>query len=156
MTITEAVYTRLNADVTFKASVTGGLYYAADIPAAGINRETLPAAYNSSNGRLKPICVVRGRDVISLRFLRDATGQYTSTRQMIELWFYQDGGLGWDALVTPRDRAYVLLQEIPVSGTFHLVLDDRTDEDAGMRAPEIANACFLRDVYEAIGRLTTA
>jgi hypothetical protein len=155
MTITEDVYTRLNADTTFKALVTGGLYYASDIPHAGINRETVPAAYSASK-RLNPICVVRGRAVTPTRFLRDASGQYTSTRQIIELWFYQDGSLGWAALTPPRDRAYVLLQELPVSGTFSLTLDNRIDEDAGMRDEDMANACFLRDDYEAIGRLTTA
>lgn len=152
MTEVEAIHARLNSDSTLTTLLTGGVKLYRDLPTAGISRQSMANAYGA-DGRLKPIAVVRGRAVVPTNTLRDADGQYTSTRQIVEIWFYDDPAAGYDTLYSAAERAYFLLQDRPVTDTFNVSLVNEINDE---REPAMQQSCMLRRDYEIIGRKKTA
>jgi hypothetical protein len=93
---------------------------------------------------LKKTIVVTGRDELPTDAIRDKAVQFTTARQIVEVWIYQDRDKGWPFDV--RDRVFTLLHEKPLPGTFGLVLVNNIK----VRAVELGGACLLRSDYEVI------
>lgn len=71
------------------AILTGGVYVYEELPPEGITRETVPAAFDA-NGYLLPIAVVKARMLVADGEVEDLVDQDASTRQVLEIWLYQD------------------------------------------------------------------
>ena len=142
-----AIYTLLSADATLVAILTGGIYHKRDMTTEGIDRDGTPDAFDTI-GLLKPCLVVSGRGNIPTNQLADPATQYTTTSQVVELWFYADRDAGLDTLESATERVYALLQGKKVTGAARMSL---VNELMG-RAPELDNAVFIRHDYQVIGR----
>jgi hypothetical protein len=153
MTYATAVFNRLSADSTLLTLLPGGVMHHRDLPEEGLSRDSAPSGVYAADpdGRLQPCCVVRGRAVVPTTFLRDLNTQFTSTQQVVECWFYDDPDAGWDSISLAATRVYQLLQEKPVSGSFNMTLANEIED----RAPELGDACFIRNDYAVIGRRST-
>lgn len=81
--------TRIEANAPIVAILTGGVYVYGALPPEGITRETVTAAFDA-NGYLKPMVVVKMRPLVSDGAVDDLQEQEASTRQVVELWIYQD------------------------------------------------------------------
>lgn len=146
------IFNRLSADSTLLTLLPGGVLHYEDLPHQGLSRDTTPDIYLAGpDGRLQPICVVRGRDVVPTNFLRDQNTQYSSNQQVVECWFYDDSDEGWDTIQLAANRVYFLLQEKPVTGSFNITLTN----EVLARAEELGWACMLRYDYAVIGRRST-
>lgn len=144
MDYSQAVYDKLAADVTLLALLSGGIYH--NLAEEGLNREGTPDAYDA-DGFLLPTLVVTGRDTVPTMELRDPGTQLATTNQVVELWFYNDrSGIYPD---TAHDRAYALLHDRQVTGTFKVILVN----DARTRAPELNGAKLLKSDYQVKGFL---
>ena len=115
MSILSAAKAVLEADATLLATATGGIYDINESGALGINRQTTTGAFDS-NGLLKPCVLLRARALVPDFQLRDASGQYSSARQTLEVWLYQDNG--YTSIDTMKARIYALLHEKQLTGTF--------------------------------------
>lgn len=118
-----------------------------EVPVSGIDRDTFPEVYDS-NGLMLPFIVVKGRGNIPNRDLVSVEEQYSSTRQVVELWFHDDRDAGWDTLDEAANRCYALLHDQQVTDSFNVRLVNEIDEE---RDPELGNACLARRDYEVIG-----
>lgn len=115
MTILSAIKTRLEADATLVAAATGGIYDYTETGALGIGRTNTPSAFDS-NGVIKPCILLRARALVPDFQLRDSSGQYSSARQTIEVYLFQDNA--YTTIATMKDRVYALLHETQVTGAF--------------------------------------
>jgi hypothetical protein len=141
----QLVYDRLAADETLTDILTGGVYFADDLPGEGITKKTYPDVWNGV--RLKPFAVVKGRGVIPTFDVRDKEAQLTSTNQVIEIWLYNDRDAGYTTIKQARDQIYTLLHERPVTGTFALWFDQELKMP---RADELGSAVTLRLDYMSV------
>ena len=105
----------LEADTTLLATATGGVWDYDETGKAGISR-TLTAAAFDSNGLIKPCVLLKLRDAIPDGQLADDASQTVSLREVLECWFYQD--TGYAAIETMRNRVYVKLQAVQLTGTY--------------------------------------
>jgi hypothetical protein len=148
MSAVDDIYDVLADDDDFVEALDGGVYLYKELPANGISHQSLPDAYDTGK-KLKPLCVVKGRAVTPTNLIGDPDAQTTSTRQVVELWFYDDKAAGWVDIEAAADLAYGLLQERPTSGVFNIKLVNEVNEE---RVLEMNDACMLRRDYEVIGR----
>lgn len=81
--------TRMGADATLTAILTGGIYQAGNLGFEGISRTNTPAAFDA-NGFLLPCALVKERGEIPDRIAQDQIAQRASTAQVVEIWLYQD------------------------------------------------------------------
>ena len=139
---------RLAADATLLATLTGGVHDHATLGVLGASK--LPASAYTAGGKLKPLAIVRGRAVVPTGELADRSSQYASTRQVVEVWLYDDRDATAAALDTAGARIYALLQERPVTGTYALV---NASWDRGGRAIEYGEARMSRMEWVVRGRL---
>lgn len=144
------VYNRLIIDAPLISALTGGIYLYSSLPVEGISRKDTPSAYDSTTLKMKPMLVVKGRALVPTSSLKDPETQYTSARQIIEIYLYDDPFNGWSALFGAADRVYELLQDRP-SGMSSLTLVNVIDFE---RNSALNNCCMLRRDYEVIGRIT--
>lgn len=151
MSYSGAIHTLLSADAILLGILTGGIYHKRDMTTEGIDRDGTPDAFDTI-GLLKPCLVVKGRGNIPTNQLVDLAVQYTTTSQVVELWFYTDRDAGWDTLVSATEQVYALLQGKKVTGAAEMSL---TNEIEG-RAPELDNAVFIRHDYQVVGRRVVA
>lgn len=144
MTIAASVKAILAADATLIAALTGGMYTYQDTKRLGINKTTLPAAYDA-NGVIKPLALVRQRSRVPTSAIKDEAQQVTSEAAIIEVWLYSDGNASPPE--SAADRIYVLLHDKHVSaGSVRWV---NTIED--FRDPELAFANVIRLDFEYQG-----
>lgn len=115
MTILSAIKTILEADATLLATATGGVWDWDESGAQGINRTSTTAAFDS-NGVIKPCVLLKARAENPDFILRDPSNKYNSTRQVIEVWLYQDNA--YSSITTMKTRIYALLAETQVTGAF--------------------------------------
>lgn len=148
MSYDSAIYDRLNADSALNTLLTGGMLLYTDLPVNGISRKSMPEIYGT-DGKLMPVMVVKGRALIPTGSLKDTETQYTSARQIIELYFYDDQAAGWGTIKTAADRVYELLQDRPV-GASGLRLVNVIDNE---RNDALEKACMLRRDWEVIGKI---
>jgi hypothetical protein len=105
----------LEADVTLLATATGGVYDLDETGPLGINRTTTPAAFDA-NEIIKPCVLLKTRSSEPDQSLVDEGARYQSVSEMLEVWFYEDSG--YSNIETMRDRVWVLLHAVQLSGTF--------------------------------------
>ena len=110
-----AAKTILEADGTLLTTATGGVYDFNETGRLGINRTTTPGAFDS-NEILKPCVLLRVRSARADGGLADDATKYTSIREALEIYFYEDDG--YSNIETMRDRVYTLLHAVQLSGTF--------------------------------------
>ena len=78
-------YTRMIADATLVAILTGGVWKKESTGVEGITRETAAAAFDA-NSYLKPCALVRERELVPDNAVRDPMAQVTSASQTVEIW----------------------------------------------------------------------
>lgn len=78
----------LTANTALMAVLTGGVVVHGNLTPEGITRATVSTAFDA-NGVLKPIAVVRQRDLTPTFGVSDYDTYEFSTRRMVEVWLYQ-------------------------------------------------------------------
>jgi hypothetical protein len=117
MTVLTNIKTVLEADGTLTAIATGGIYDYDEIGRTGINRTSAPAAFDS-NELIKPCILIKLRSDIPDGALMDDALQYVTSRQIYEIWLYQD--TGFDSIDAMIARVFVLLHGVQIAGTFQV------------------------------------
>jgi hypothetical protein len=143
-----AIKNRLAADSLLLATLTGGVHDHAALGMFGASK--LPALAYQGNGRMKPLAIVRGRGVTVTAGIQNRPTQFAATRQVVEVWLYDDRDASASALDTAGQRIYTLLHHRPLSGTFELEMNSWL---RGMRAPEYGDARMARLEFEVRGRM---
>lgn len=133
MTTLSAAKAVLKADATLVAAATGGIWDWDETGRLGLSRTGTPTAWDS-NLRIKPCVLLKLRSAEPDGSLRDDATQYSSVREMLECWFYQD--TGYTAIETMRSRVYALLHAKQLSGTFQVLWagDVRNQRDIALDA----------------------
>lgn len=138
------VATRLAADATLLATLTGGVHQYSVVGLNGITRETVPAAFSS--GFLKPTALVKQRGLNPDFAVQDEITQKMSVRQVVEVWFYADSGAGWAAIDTAMARVFTLLYGYTLPAAFPLQLVgvlDRMRDDGALRGAAMSRQDWL-------------
>lgn len=122
--------TRMTADSTLMAILTGGVYTSGGVGRLGITRESVPGAFDTG-GYLRPCALVRQRALVPDGNVRDGMAQVASAVQTVEVWLYQD--TGYDQIDLAQARVYALFQGYQFSDTFEIWLTNVIDRerDAG-------------------------
>jgi hypothetical protein len=115
MSAQSAIKAVLEGDATLLAAATGGVWDWNETGRLGLSRETTGDAFDAA-GILKPCLLVKGRGERPDGALADEAGRVLSTREIVEIWFYQDEG--YSSITTMRDRVFSLLHETRLSGAF--------------------------------------
>lgn len=144
--------TRIQADATLMALLTGGAYASQNLTREGITRETTPGAFDS-NGYLRPCALVRQRGQVADGMVRDGMAQTVSTRQVVEVYLYQDGG--YSTLDAAAARLYTLFEGhafTGASGSFPcewLGTLDRLRDNGALNGAALARMEF--SVFDLVG-----
>jgi hypothetical protein len=148
MSVLSAAKAILEADGTLLASATGGIWDYDETGRLGINRTTTPTAFDS-NGILKPCLLLKLRSSEPDGILADDANQYTSVREMIEVWFYEEGG--YTNIETMRDRVHALLHAQQLTGTFQILWqgDLRNQRDIEIDA-NLERSEYLAITYKSV------
>lgn len=117
MTVLANIKAVLEADGTLLATATGGIYDFDETERLGINRTTLPGAFDA-NLIIKPCVLVKLRSEVPDDVLADDPSQYVSLTAIYEFWCYEDNG--FTNIDTMLARIYTLMQGVQVSGTFQM------------------------------------
>lgn len=120
--------TRMLADATLVAILTGGVHKASEIGGEGISRETTPTAFDAT-GYLEPAALVKQRGAIPTGDVYDPMSQHTSVRQIIEIWLYADPSVGYTAIDAALSRLYVLFQGYQFNDTAEIRLANLIDRE---------------------------
>jgi hypothetical protein len=139
-----SIYAVLNADDDLTELLTGGFYAIRELPANAFNKKTKPDAWDSATGEMKPSGVLRGRPVVSQGRIADMEAQVLDTRQVIEIYLYEDRLANWEIITEASNMIYGLLQGKYISGAGIVTLTNQLDD---MRAPEYSDACMMRLDY---------
>lgn len=150
MTYANTIYNLLIADDDLTDLVQ--VFNHSDIPAEGVSRDTFPQAFDT-NGILAPYIVVKGRGNIPNRQIVEVTEKISSTRQIVEVWIYDDRDEGWDTIHQAANICYGLLHDEQIEGSFNCTLFNEIDEE---RDPDQGGACFARQDYAVIGLRTAS
>ena len=105
----------LEADATLLITATGGVWDFDETGRLGINRTTTPAAFDA-NEIIRPCILLKLRSSEPDQSLVDEGARYQSVSEALEAWFYED--TGYSNIETMRDRVWVLLHAVQLSGTF--------------------------------------
>lgn len=123
--------TRMEADASLMAILTGGVYAAGSLGLLGITRETVPAAFDA-NGYLKPCALVRQRPLIPDLQVIDQIAQVASATQVVEIYVYEDSG--YTNIDSALGRLYTLFYGYQFSDSFPVewlgTLDRERDQGA--------------------------
>lgn len=124
--------TRMEADATLMAILTGGVYVAGALGLGGINRTDTPAAFDSTTGYLKPCALVRQRALVADLQVNDQIAQVASATQVVEIYLYEDSG--YSNIDAALSRLFTLFFGHQFTGTFPLewigTLDRERDQGA--------------------------
>ncbi len=131
--------TRMAADATLMAILTGGVYKAETVGVEGITRESAAAAFDAS-GYLRPCALVRQRGLIPDGNVIDPMAQVTSATRVVEVWLYQDRNYDQIDLALARIRA--LFQGYQFSDSFEVFWINTIDRQRDTGA--LANASLAR------------
>lgn len=132
--------TRMLADATLVAILTGGVFKSETTGVEGITRETTPAAFSS--GYLLPCALVRQRALVPDGAVLDPIEQDTSFTQQVEVWIYADSGAGYTAIDSARDRLFTLFQGYQFSDSAEVFLTNVIERFRDQGA--LANAGLCR------------
>lgn len=137
------IKTVLAADATLLATATGGVYVWSDTNRLGISIETVPDAFNTTTGLIKPCLLIKGRGERPDGGFADDTTQIVSTSEIVEIWFYED--TGYTNIEAMRARVYRLLHGKYIST--HIVRW-AGDPLVQMRDEAMGNVSVERSDYE--------
>ena len=143
MSALDAAKAILVADTSLATAATGGIWTFGDTGRLGLSRTGTPSAFDAT-GRIKPCILLKARSCEPFGGLQD--GAYVSTRQMLEVWFYDDTGANLAAM---RERVFALLHNVQLEGSFLCVW--AADVWPGFRDPDL-DASFERSEYAVIGK----
>lgn len=133
--------TRMEADSTLMAILTGGVYESGEVGVEGITRESTPAAFSS--GYLLPCALVRQRSLVPDNIVYDEIEQDTSLRQVVEIWLYEDSG--YTNLDLATARLFTLFQGYQFSDSFPAQLInqiDRARDEGALKGRSLARMEF--------------
>jgi hypothetical protein len=105
----------LEADATLLATATGGVWDFDETGRLGLSRGSTPAAFDA-NLTIKPCVLVKSRSINPDYILADDANKYVSTREILEIWLYQDSG--YSTIETMKLRIHILLHTVQLVGTF--------------------------------------
>lgn len=134
-------YTRMIADATLVATLTGGVWKKETTGVEGITRETAAAAFDT-NGYLKPCALVRERELVPDNAVRDPMAQVTSASQAVEIWLYADAGAGYGAIQSAKNRLYTLFEGHQFSDSFEVMWTNALGNLRDLGA--LKNSCMSR------------
>jgi hypothetical protein len=137
------IKTILEADGALLATATGGIWDWDETGRLGISRETTPDAYTSA-GVIQPCLLVKSRGRLPDGQAHDTSLQTASTREIVEIWFYQDEG--YDSIDTMKARVFALLQDRQVPGTFRCRWAGNPVQE--QRDPAMGNISVEREDYQ--------
>ena len=83
--------TRMLADGSLMAILTGNVYQSGNVGYEGITRDTASGAFDA-NKYLLPCALVKQRGEIPDGIIQEQIGQMASAAQVVEIWLYQDRG----------------------------------------------------------------
>ena len=131
---------------------TGGIFTYAQTGRNGITRLMASAPYDGTTGLLKPCCLVKGREMVPDGGIDDDITQDVSYRQVVELWFYDDGDNAYTTIESARSRAKVLLHGKMI-GTSKFIPHWVGEILTQQRDEALENALMIRSDYaiRAIG-----
>ncbi len=141
MANSSVIVTLLTADTTLMAILTGGIYDVETSGRLGIhfkNPDT-SSAFDATTGQLKPCAMVRSRDQIPSKDIKDAKEQVTSYDQIMQIWIYQEAG-GVAEIENAKNRILKLIQQKIIDYGFF----DLTATDEGRQAEDMNGASFIR------------
>jgi hypothetical protein len=138
--------------------LTGGIWaYEIDLGRTGLSFDVRPEAYSATTGRLLPCCIVKMRAELPDGGMMDADQQWQSTRQIVELWFYDDGA--FSTIRAARLRSYFVLQEVQVAasaGEREIAwINLAGDIDLERDPDDLDNAARLRQDWQVVSALHT-
>lgn len=113
--------TRMLADATLVAILTGSVHKASEIGPEGVSRDTTPGAFDA-NGYLRPTALVRERSLVPDGNVRDGLAQVTSTIQVVEIYIYAD--ITSASIEAAVSRIYVLFEGYPFADSFPVELSN--------------------------------
>lgn len=137
----------LQANAPLMAYLTGGVYTWGDTKNEGINRDSTPAAYDTTTKLLKPCVVIRGRLTTPDGQLRDAAAKILSVQQILEFWFYEKADAGWVTVRLAAAAAFGLLDNENLIPGGRLIWVNRIEESVD----ELGGVNLLRDDYQRRG-----
>lgn len=135
--------TRMDADVTLTAILTGGVYTAGAVGIEGISRDTTPLAFDAA-GRLKPSALVRQRGLVPTGDVLDPITQQASASQVVEIYVYQRQG--YTSIDTALARLYTLFQGYQFSDSFEVFYAnqiDRERDEGALSGASLARIDFI-------------
>ena len=133
MALEDGIKTYLDSDSALIAILTGGIYTSGTVGVNGITRESASGAWDSS-GNLKPVSLIKQRDLIIDNQVVDFEDQESSALQVVEIWLYQERL--YNSIDSALYRLYQLLQGYIFPGGFEaeLVLEINRERDEGALA----------------------
>lgn len=124
-------YTRMIADATLVATLTGGVWKKETTGVEGVGRETTPSAFDT-NGYVRPTALVRQRDTVPDNVVRDLMAQKVSTSVVVEIYLYEDRG--YTNIDAAMSRLFVLLEGYQFSDSFEIQWINTVDRIRDMGA----------------------
>jgi len=128
--------------------LTGGIYTKADTGPDGINQVSTPDAFDEDTLLLLPSALICARGQIPTG-VRNRAAQYTSTRQVVEIYLYNHSS--YAVLYQARTRIYKLLQDQRFTSVYGCHLVNQIDDE---RAEELDNATLIRADYQIVSFLS--
>jgi len=117
----EQIAALLQADSSLTAILSGGIFIAGDLGAAGISRDATPAAFDA-DGYLLPCAIVKQRGDVPTFEAGDIAGQVTSANVVVEIYIYED--TTYAAIDAAKPLIYGLLQGAVLSDSFEIYLSN--------------------------------
>lgn len=143
--------TRIAADATLMAVLTGGVYQAGSAGLEGLGREATPGAFDAS-GFLKPCALVRQRGNVPDGNVRDGLAQVVSATQVIEIWLYCDQSAGYTPIDAALARLFVLFEGYIFADSYPVELVnviDRARDEGALSGASLARQDWA--VYSILG-----
>lgn len=137
----------LRLDATLMALTTGGVYTTGDTKRQGLDRSTVPDAFDATTRKLKPTVVVHARSQMPYGGVRDQVDVTVSARQVLEIYLYDDGDRGYLTIESARRRIRQLLDYKRLPGIVMIKWINNIDDE---KAEELNNANMIRADYEVI------
>lgn len=144
MATAEDIQTTLEADVTLMAILTGGVFVSSEMGPYGFTRDTGAAAFDSTTGLIKPCLYIKTRSNQDDDGINDGGSTTQSTRQINELYFYDDEHTGYAVIRSARSRVKALLHNKEIGTIYGL---RRFNKVETAHDPTL-NAALERDDYE--------
>ncbi|MCZ2099716.1 MAG: hypothetical protein LC121_26330 [Anaerolineae bacterium] len=143
MAIGETIRDVLAGDGTLAALLTGGIYSYDETGRNGISRAALPDAFDT-DGFLLPCAVVKTGEARAAAAIRDSQ---SGTRQMVEVYVYNDGDSDYGTITSARELVIGLLDRQWIAGVGFVQRAGGADD---LRDPKLNNAALARVDFEVV------